>query len=1292
MSDLMYDPTKVDTTALQDNFQTVEALEKEEELEQQIQQQRAAQQEAEEKELANQPKGFGAELGSAVVGGLVDTVNDITSIPQRAIDLASGEMGRQGDDYEPTWLQIDEDPFETTTWWGGLIRGGINFASLFLGGGKVAKALGLASKFSAVPSVVKGAATGAAVDAVALASLDDNMSSMIIEHFPETEAVLGPLAVRDGDHPMLKVLKNMVEGAGIGIVADLLLMGKGALKPDAVADPSLPQLMPADGSRVTSVQLDNRGRYIAQPGTGFDTPEIEDLLKQKNALIKRSQSAKDPTRKAKLEAKADEIEDQIQSAARKDPSVQVAQRNKSTMDQTVEAGRQDMEEGDGFSPYANKPIAERTQGNTFSKSDPVSVEKQLDQIETDPSAARGSTDNMVTTNQARRAARTGDSADLVKETVKEMVSKSRFQELMAKARQLNMPMSRMSELAVIRFKRVIEGRNTTGMTPDEFLAPLTEKMGRTGGDIDIPYFPRSELGAVDLLLGSLTKQIRDQSMMMRDLVDAVDIKEAGGMMEVLKDRYIATLMLGRRSRYLWSLEGQNMQGGLQDINPTELAETLKNIQEGSRDAANLLFQKMQEDPSENLAKAFTELLSSSDGKDIRTMSDVDALMRRTLREGSEKSPSALTKELQALYVNGALSGPKTGVRTGLGNTLFTNLRYISQALGSYLTNASDATRHANAAALATSIQVIPDAWKVFWTNLGSYMKNDVASIKTRFGRYTLEDQQWEALQNWAETRGSFADKAAARTMNIARLINSNSFLNYSSRVMAATDDAFKFIVARARSSEMSIRKVLDEGLDINDPTTIRRYEDDFYNKFLDEEGNIDIHKDPHLEEAFKEITLQTDLTGASKAFADIFDKSPWLKPFGLFMKTGINGMAMVGKNTPILGALVKKERSILLASADSLDSVRRFGITNAAELENAKALIVGRQAIGSAVTFSLVQFYLSGNLTGNGPADRTKRQSWIDSGWQPRSIRIGDTWISYEAFEPFNTIMAAIADIGDHQQLMGDEWVEEGLTSAAFLVGSAAVSKSFLAGLNQLMELTQGGFSAKRIAASIVNGFIPLSAARNELGKFLNPGMKELNGSFLEAINNRNLFLDPTDLPEKYDLLTGEVIRDWNPVTRFFNMLSPVQFNSEPAPGRDFLIDSGFDIRTSVYSIPAAFGGGNLNDYPAARSAVQKAIGEQNLEKQLAKLAKDPAIQASIAKMKADLRRGDRSNDPGSYYHNIMIKRLFDKAKRKAWAQISRDPVVSKAIADEKERNLRDINNRASTTAAAVQDILFIPK
>ena len=64
--------------------------------------------------------------------------------------------------------------------------------------------------------------------------------------------------------------------------------------------------------------------------------------------------------------------------------------------------------------------------------------------------------------------------------------------------------------------------------------------------------------------------------------------------------------------------------------------------------------------------------------------------------------------------------------------------------------------------------------------------------------------------------------------------------------------------------------------------------------------------------------------------------------------------------------------------------------------------------MGSAVIFMAGQKFLSGGLHGNGPADRTKRQTWIDAGWRPRTIKIGDAWVSYDAFEPFNQILSII--------------------------------------------------------------------------------------------------------------------------------------------------------------------------------------------------------------------------------------------------------------------------------------------
>ena len=98
---------------------------------------------------------------------------------------------------------------------------------------------------------------------------------------------------------------------------------------------------------------------------------------------------------------------------------------------------------------------------------------------------------------------------------------------------------------------------------------------------------------------------------------------------------------------------------------------------------------------------------------------------------------------------------------------------------------------------------------------------------------------------------------------------------------------------------------------------------------------------------------------------------------------------------------------------------------------NAKAIQNGRLAIGSAAISMASMAYLSGNLHGNGPTDRKQRQAWLDMGWKPRTIKLGDVWVNYDAFEPYNQILALVGDIGDHQQLMGEEWAEDRLLKLA---------------------------------------------------------------------------------------------------------------------------------------------------------------------------------------------------------------------------------------------------------------------
>ena len=113
----------------------------------------------------------------------------------------------------------------------------------------------------------------------------------------------------------------------------------------------------------------------------------------------------------------------------------------------------------------------------------------------------------------------------------------------------------------------------------------------------------------------------------------------------------------------------------------------------------------------------------------------------------------------------------------------------------------------------------------------------------------------------------------------------------------------------------------------------------------------------------------------------------------------------------------------------------------------AKAVQQGRLAMGSMAIFMAGQAFLAGNLHGNGPTDRKKRQAWLDAGWKPRTVKIAGQWVSYDAFEPYNQILALVGDIGDHQQLMGEEWAEDRFLKLSMALASTVTSKSYLAGL-----------------------------------------------------------------------------------------------------------------------------------------------------------------------------------------------------------------------------------------------------
>ena len=969
---------------------------------------------------------------------------------------------------------------------------------------------------------------------------------------------------------------------------------------------------------------------------------------------------------------------------------QIAKRNKSIKDQTVEAGIAQLRKGEAeFRADKNAPISDAHQGAHPSEVEPQVAREQLSRTRKEWGQEEGATGSVTRPLERERIAQEGATDDATVERImRGLMSNDKFAKELEAAKGNRQTLVNTYRESIEAHQRITQGRNAADMSASEYLKDLLEaRPDIVDGEA---IWTSKNVVVADLVLGSLMKQLRDTGIAAREISDLVDINDIDGPAKQIVDTMLTALYETKKARFVKSDSFRNLAAGRQ--RKVAIDDAVKKSVADSKESIMSILKITKDNQDEDLMNAMIEAFSIMD--DVNTLEDFDNWARTVIKGGKLNAndidrTGALIRELEGVMTNSVLSGPKTPVRAIMGTSAATFLRPLSTALGAairYPFDGDASTLRASLSAINGMVEAIPESFTLFRTKLNAYWKGDLATIKTRFSEFSRGDQNWELIRRWAEDSGraTAGDTAAFRIANMARKMNDSNFLTYSTKIMAATDDAFAYILGRAKMREKAMRRVLElQGNGIQTPKInkklMKAYEDDFYAQVFNADGSI---TDEATAFARKEVTLTQELTGFAKGLNDVFTSTPLAKPFFLFARTGVNGLALTGKYTPGFNFLVKEFNEIALATDANLDMLAKYGITNATELANAKALQTGRLAIGSAVVFMATQAWMRGDLNGNGPLDRSKRQMWIDGKWEPRTIKLGAVRVGYDNFEPFNLIMSTIADVGDASELMGEEWTENQLGKISLVVAQAITSKSYLAGIQSFVDL----FGARpgqgpRIVASLANNTVPLAGLRNELGRLFTPYMREINSGVVQSIRNRNLLTEQIagsqQLPKKYDLLNGKPLKDWDFLTRAYNAVSPVTLNLEQSKGRQLLFNSGYDLRTSTYYAPD---GTKLTDNAVIRSLFQQAIGEQNLELKLDKLADDPKILASLEQMRTDIKSGKRGDfDVKDYYHNRIIERIFYNARRQAWAKISSQPNVRRVILEQREKEIARIEKRTDT-------------
>ena len=231
--------------------------------------------------------------------------------------------------------------------------------------------------------------------------------------------------------------------------------------------------------------------------------------------------------------------------------------------------------------------------------------------------------------------------------------------------------------------------------------------------------------------------------------------------------------------------------------------------------------------------------------------------------------------------------------------------------------------------------------------------------------------------------------------------------------------------------------------------------------------------------AARDVTFTTPLSqergmmsGLGKMLSDATGKYPAGRLILPFVRTPTNVMQYVFERVPVVGrgqgSAIQKRLGQMFAD----DRAALQGLDQEAQAE-----ALGRLATGMTLFTGATVAAMNGGITGGGPKDYKQLQLKKQTGWQPYSIKVGDSYISYQRLDPFASFFGLSADLvdimnkGDEEQRKDGEDLALGVMMA---ISKNITSKTYLKGIKDFTgvlfdpEMTVPGFARRTIASFAV--------------------------------------------------------------------------------------------------------------------------------------------------------------------------------------------------------------------------------
>jgi len=657
----------------------------------------------------------------------------------------------------------------------------------------------------------------------------------------------------------------------------------------------------------------------------------------------------------------------------------------------------------------------------------------------------------------------------------------------------------------------------------------------------------------------------------------------------------------------------NTQGRLTELIPKtkEWTQTIKEVARANPDFLKPFL----------LANEFTDGNVDSMFKLHQWAQDNLGVFKKAIYDRNPEVPSIVNKAMWGNVFNSWLSATGTPMRAAAGNLTGLLGRGSATVVGAVSQGDLKAANTAMVAhfALDDTFSKAFDHMRLVFRKAStnpkdvSYvMRNDIA-IKT--------EKSLDTLRAYADAASENGEDGATMLLGVfddLEALAMDPVLRFGSNSMTALDGFAKSVVSSTEAKYTAINKLVQSGEEITDKR-LAQLSEEVYNSFRDKNGML---TNDAVDNITSEIALNADspvvdgmnqfikrfpaaraILPFPRTMANVIDTFGKWSPAGVFSADyhklwGPLGRKKVTDFTPeeIIDFLKSKGRPVDEYAQQTFDMMRYE--------------VKGKAAIGSMFITAAGLATMNGRCTGTGHYDKARQRMRVRSGWKAKSCQVPgtDKVVSYEWMGPIGDWLALTVDVFDNFDSLSSGMQEDLRNKLTFLLGSAITNRSMLSQLEPLHDILQGnGAAAARFATNFGNNLVPLGGLRNELGKLMYPGLRQIRNEFGELLRNRNAWLDSVDperaLPKIVDPIDGKEVGNVdNWFHRVINM-GPVKVHDKPSKESQFLIDIEFN---SSPTMRMSQRGVILENHEI--TAINTKMGEQGVYKQkIREIMKDAA-------------------------------------------------------------------------------------